>query len=77
MNQEAAEEHAAVESSRHLLQLAMTRYRLGIDSYLDVVTAQTGLLSSQETEVQIQLRRMTASVSLVVALGGGWNSSRP
>ena len=77
LNQESAEEHAAVESSRHLLQLAMTRYRLGIDSYLDVVTAQTGLLSSQETEVQIQLRRMTASVSLVVALGGGWNSSRP
>lgn len=77
LNQESAEEHAAVESSGHVLQLAQTRYRLGIDSYLDVATAQTGLLASQETEVQIQLRRMTASVSLVVALGGGWNSAPP
>jgi len=77
LDQEAAEEHAAVESSQRLLQLALTRYRLGIDSYLDVVTAQTGLLSSQETEVQIRLRQMTASVSLVKALGGGWNPSPP
>lgn len=76
LQEEAGEEHAAVESSRHLLDLATTRFRLGIDSYLNVVTAQTALLTSQETEVQIRLRWVTASVSLVKALGGGWDAAR-
>jgi len=76
LQEEAGEEHAAVESSRHLLQLATARYKLGIDSYLNVVTAQTTLLSSQENEAQIRLRWMTASVSLVKALGGGWNAAQ-
>jgi len=77
LDEEAAEEHAAVESAQRLLDLAQTRYRLGIDSYLDVVTAQAGLLSSQGAEVEIRLRQMTASVSLVRALGGGWGPSGP
>ena len=65
----------AVEASGHLLDLAMTRYRTGIDSYLNVAIAQTTLLSNREAEVQIRLRQMTSSVSLIMALGGGWNSS--
>ncbi|HTT55509.1 MAG TPA: efflux transporter outer membrane subunit [Opitutaceae bacterium] len=76
LQEEAGEEHAAVDASRHLLDLATTRFRLGIDSYLNVVTAQTALLSSQEAEVQIRLRWVTASVSLVKALGGGWDATR-
>jgi len=73
LTQEAREQRVAVESSQHLLDLANTRYRLGIDSYLNVITAQTALLSNRETEVQIQLRLMIASISLVKALGGGWD----
>jgi NodT family efflux transporter outer membrane factor (OMF) lipoprotein len=73
--QEVAEQQTAVNSSSRYLDLAMTRYKAGLDSYLNVITAQTSLLQNRETEVQIQLRQMTASVSLIMALGGGWENS--
>jgi NodT family efflux transporter outer membrane factor (OMF) lipoprotein len=75
LEQEVGQQRTAVEASRHLLDLATTRYKTGIDSYLNVATAQTELLSNRQAEVQIQLRQMTCSVSLVMALGGGWNVS--
>ena len=71
--QEVDQQHTAVLSASHYLQLALARYRSGVDSYLNVITAQTALLTNRETEVGIQLRQMTASVGLVEALGGGWN----
>lgn len=73
---EAKQEHTAVQSAGHYLDLALTRYKTGVDSYLNVITAQTSVLTNRETELQIQLRQMTASVSLVMALGGGWDSSQ-
>ncbi len=74
--QEVGEQEAAIRSSGQYLDLALTRYRTGIDSYLNVLTAQTALLTNRQTEVQIQLRQMTASVSLIMALGGGWDASQ-
>lgn len=74
--QEVGEQQAAIRSSGQYLDLALTRYRTGIDSYLNVLTAQTALLTNRQTEVQIQLRQMTASVSLIMALGGGWDVSQ-
>ena len=69
-------QHTAVTSSTHYLDLAQTRYKSGVDSYLNVITAQTSVLTNQETEVTLQLRRMTASVQLIMALGGGWDVSQ-
>jgi outer membrane protein TolC len=43
---------------------------------LNVLTAQTALLSNQETEVSLQIQQMTASGGLIEALGGGWNASQ-
>jgi NodT family efflux transporter outer membrane factor (OMF) lipoprotein len=76
LDQEAREQQIAVNSAQHLLDLANTRFRTGIDSYLNVITAQTALLSNRETNVQIQLRQVTASLSLVKALGGGWSAAQ-
>ncbi len=73
LDQEAREQRTAVDSSRQLLDLANTRFKTGIASYLNVITAQTALLSNREAEVQIQLRQMLSSVALVNALGGGWS----
>ncbi len=75
LDEEARQQHAAVMSARHLLDLANTRFKLGIDSYLNVITAQTALLSNRETEVQISARRLVASVALIKALGGGWSTA--
>ncbi len=73
--EEVVEQHEAVASSQYYLDLAMTRFRAGIDSYLNVITAQTTLLTNQVTEVDIQLRQMTSSVGLIMSLGGGWDAT--
>jgi outer membrane protein TolC len=51
----------------------MIRYKTGVDSYLNVITAENSLLTNRESQVSSQLRLMSASVSLVMALGGGWD----
>jgi NodT family efflux transporter outer membrane factor (OMF) lipoprotein len=76
LSDEVAEQHTAVNSASRVLDLSLTRYRAGVDSYLNVITAQNTVLTNRETEVQIQLRQMTASVSLIMALGGDWDISQ-
>jgi NodT family efflux transporter outer membrane factor (OMF) lipoprotein len=66
----------AVKSAEKSLAIAKDRYSLGIDPYLNVLTAQTALLSNQETAVNLRIQQMTASGGLIEALGGGWNASQ-
>ncbi|MGD1082710.1 MAG: RND transporter, partial [Candidatus Sulfotelmatobacter sp.] len=54
---------------------ATERYRLGIDPYLNVITAQTALFSNQQTAVNLRIEQIVDSVQLIEALGGGWDSS--
>ena len=67
----------AVADAQRLLSLANDRYSGGLVAYLDVITAQQGLLTSERQDVQIHGQQMTLSVSLVEALGGGWDVSAP
>jgi NodT family efflux transporter outer membrane factor (OMF) lipoprotein len=76
LSREREEQSAAVKSSERTLALANERYVTGIDPYLNVITAQTTLLTNQRTEVNLQMQQMTASVELIKALGGGWNSAQ-
>jgi len=62
----------ATASADRSLELADNRYRGGVTTYLEVITAQTAALSNQITAADILTRRMTASVLLIKALGGGW-----
>jgi len=73
LSQEVQEQDAAVNSSQRYLTLANDRYRLGIDSYLNVITAQTTLLNNQRTAVNLRQEQMTATVQLIKSLGGGWD----
>lgn len=75
LSQELKQQSDAVASSQRYLNLAKDRYRLGIDSYLNVITAQTTLLGNQRTELNLQVEQITQSVQLIEALGGGWNGS--
>jgi NodT family efflux transporter outer membrane factor (OMF) lipoprotein len=75
LSEEAVQQDTAVASAQHSVDLAFSRYRGGITTYLEVVTAQNALLANQRTSVEIRTRRMVASVLLVKALGGGWNVS--
>lgn len=73
---ELGQQDTAVKSADRNLQLATDRYRLGIDPYLNVITAQTTLLSNQQTAVNLHILQMTTSVQLIKALGGGWDAKQ-
>jgi NodT family efflux transporter outer membrane factor (OMF) lipoprotein len=73
LSQELQQQSDAVAASQRYLNLASARYKLGVDSYLNVITAQTTLLSNQRTALNLQMEQMTASVQLINALGGGWD----
>jgi NodT family efflux transporter outer membrane factor (OMF) lipoprotein len=76
LEQESREQAAAVRYARRSLELANAQYQGGITTYLQVITAQVVALANERTEVQINTRRITASVALIQALGGGWDASQ-
>lgn len=67
---------AAIQSAQKVLDIANVRYAGGLTNYLDVITAQQGLLNSQRQATQILGQQQITSVYLVKALGGSW-SGRP
>lgn len=67
---------SAVASSKEYLEIAFARYRTGVDTYLNVLTAQDSLLSNQLSEINIRTNQMTSSAQLIAALGGGWDVSQ-
>lgn len=76
LEEEAGAQHAAVEQARRSLELAMNRYKGGLVTYLEVVSAQTIALQNERTAVDLLRRRMLSSVLLIKALGGGWDTSK-
>jgi NodT family efflux transporter outer membrane factor (OMF) lipoprotein len=66
----------AVKAAQQSLDISTAQYRGGLANYLQVITAQTSLLQNQRSAVDILTRRMAASVSLIQALGGGWDASQ-
>jgi NodT family efflux transporter outer membrane factor (OMF) lipoprotein len=75
LSTELSQAHKATEAARHAVELTVVLYRNGVDSYVQVITAQNAFLIARETELQIQLRQLTASVTLINDLGGGWSVS--
>ncbi|WP_244817085.1 efflux transporter outer membrane subunit [Caballeronia sp. Lep1P3] len=70
----AKQSHAAVLDAERLLSLANDRYSGGLVAFLDVITAQQQLLTTERQDVQIRGQQQTVSVALVKALGGGWDA---
>jgi NodT family efflux transporter outer membrane factor (OMF) lipoprotein len=75
-SQQILRQQEAVKSSQEFLDLEMQRYQSGVDPYVDVLTAQNTLLSSQATLNSLQVSEMASAVQLVQALGGGWDRSQ-
>jgi NodT family efflux transporter outer membrane factor (OMF) lipoprotein len=75
LEEEALVQDAALQAARHSLAVTMNQYQAGIVSYLNVIVAQTIALTNERAAADIAGRRMTATVLLIKALGGGWTSA--
>jgi NodT family efflux transporter outer membrane factor (OMF) lipoprotein len=76
LENEASVLDQAVKSAERSLTVSTAQYKAGTVSYLQVITVQTIALQDQRSAVELQTRRMAASVLLIQALGGGWDVSR-
>jgi hypothetical protein len=76
LGDESRKENQALDAAQRTLTLSMSRYRDGVVSYLDVVTAQTTELDAQIATLNLYTRRLRASVAFIQALGGGWTTAR-
>jgi len=75
LGQEADQQAVANAAAEKAVILAQNRYTAGITTYLEVITAQAVALADERTAIDIQSRRLTAAVSLIKALGGGWDET--
>jgi outer membrane protein, multidrug efflux system len=69
-------ENDAAGAAQRALDVANNQYKAGLTTYLDVATAQTLALSHEQTAVQLEGQRLTATVNLIKALGGGWEADK-
>ena len=76
LSKQLIQQRQAEQSAEQFLKLELGRYQTGIDPYVDVVTAQTTLLTDQQAVVTVQIQQMTGAVALIMALGGGWDISQ-
>ncbi len=74
--QESVQQHLATVAAQGAQTIFNNRYVGGIDTYLQVVTAQNAALANERNELDIIRRRMDASVLLIKALGGGWDTGK-
>ncbi len=72
--EEAEQQHEATVAAQGAQKIFDNRYVGGIDTYLQVVTAQQTALTNERNDIDILRRRMDATVLLIKALGGGWSS---
>ncbi len=75
-SEQIQQEEIAVKSAQRYLDIATSRYETGLDPYLNVISAQTTLLSDEQTQVSLRTNELTAAVQLVQALGGGWDATQ-
>jgi len=76
LEQESTAEQSAVASAQHSLDVSNQRYKGGVTSYLEVLTAEATLIQNQRTALDLETRQFVSSVGLVRSLGGGWDVSQ-
>jgi NodT family efflux transporter outer membrane factor (OMF) lipoprotein len=75
LEQQVQVQEQTVKSANLAVQLTLNQYRAGTVAYTSVVTAQTIALGDAQTLLNIRQSRLTASVALISALGGGWDAA--
>lgn len=76
LEQEQSVQEEARKAAQEAVDIAMAQYRAGTADYLAVIVLQAALLQAERQVIDILTRRLTASVLLIEALGGGWDTSQ-
>jgi NodT family efflux transporter outer membrane factor (OMF) lipoprotein len=76
LDQESGKQAEAVDAARRSLSISTNRYKGGVTTYLEVLTAQTAQYTNERTQTDIRTRQFAASVALIEALGGGWDTTQ-
>jgi len=76
LEQQSTVEDKLVLAAREAEKLTLNQYKAGTVPYSSVITAQTARLTSEQSALTVFTNRLTASVVLIQALGGGWNASQ-
>jgi NodT family efflux transporter outer membrane factor (OMF) lipoprotein len=75
LTQQIEQQKGVIAAAQRYYDLAMIRFKTGIDTYLNVYVAQTALFADQQSMTTLRVQQMTSSVQLIEALGGGWDSA--
>jgi outer membrane protein TolC len=75
LEQQVQVQEQAVKSANLAVQLTLNQYKAGTVAYTAVITAQAIALADAQTLLTLRQNRMTASVALIQALGGGWDAA--
>ena len=76
LQQQIQQQQLAQQSAQEFVDLETARFQTGIDPYVNLVIAQTTLLSDRQTVASLQVQQVIASVQLIEALGGGWDATQ-
>jgi outer membrane protein TolC len=77
LEEEARVQDQTVQAAQQVVNISMSQYQAGTVAYLNVIVAQSTALTNERTALGLLGRRLTASVLLVKALGGGWIPEKP
>jgi NodT family efflux transporter outer membrane factor (OMF) lipoprotein len=75
LQQQAQAEDTTVAAARRAVDVTLNEYRAGTVAYTSVITEQTALLSAEQAALNVRQSRLVASVALIQALGGGWDTA--
>ena len=76
LEQEAAKVQETIQAASRALTVSTAQYRAGTTTYLTVITEQAALLNAQDIATEVLTRRLSSSVLLIQAIGGGWDTSK-
>ena len=76
LEEESGVQQEALESAREALRLVTNQYKAGLQDYSSVVSSQATALSNERTVLTLTGTRLTASVQLIAAMGGGWEQAK-
>jgi NodT family efflux transporter outer membrane factor (OMF) lipoprotein len=76
LDEQRGQQQDVVAAAQRYYDLSNIRYKTGVDTYLNVFTAEASLLSDQQTAITLHVQEMTSSVQLIKALGGGWDTTQ-